>query len=122
MESIKIDYSRQKNQGGPTYNTMNNGAHPTPYSDGTLAIHIMYMADSPILKDIEISNVYGSGICIWKCTDAIIQNVTTYNVSANQVLSADGKNESVDHFGYYFVGASANTKISNCKAFNYRVV
>lgn len=69
---------------------MNNGAHPTPYSDGTLAIHIMY-ADSPILKDIEISNVYGSGICIWKCTDAIIQNVTTYNVSANQVLSADGK-------------------------------
>ncbi|HBU0588316.1 TPA: hypothetical protein MCS71_004068, partial [Klebsiella pneumoniae] len=121
MESIKIDYSRQKNQGGPTYNTMNNGAHPTPYSDGTLAIHIMY-ADSPILKDIEISNVYGSGICIWKCTDAIIQNVTTYNVSANQVLSADGKNESVDHFGYsIWSGASANTKISNCKAFNYRV-
>lgn len=120
LSGIDFDYSRQVNKGGPTLATMAAGAHPTPYSDGALILRVMY-ADTPILENINISNVYGSGLQVWKCTDATIRNVNCTDVSANQVLGANN-NESVDHFGYgIWSGASANTLIQRCRAWNTRV-
>lgn len=83
VENLTIDYTRQVNKGGPTYQTMGVGAHPTPYSDGTLGLRFSYCR-SPIVRNVTMKEIYGSGIQFWKCSMALAENNYLYNVSANQ--------------------------------------
>lgn len=120
VENITIDYTRQANKGGPTYETMGNGAHPTPYSDGTLGLRFSYCR-SPVVRNVTMREIYGSGIQFWKCSMALAENNRLYNVSANQPLGSNGS-ESVDHFGWaIWSGASPKTIIRRNTAINKRV-
>lgn len=120
VEDLTIDYSNQANKGGPTYETMHLGAHPTPYSDGTLGLRFSYCR-SPVVRNVTLKEIYGSGIQLWKCSMGLIEDNKLYNVSANQPLGA-GNNESVDHFGWaIWSGASPMTIIRRNAAINKRV-
>lgn len=120
VENLTIDYTRQANKGGPTYETMGVGAHPTPYSDGTLGLRFSYCR-SPVVRNVTMREIYGSGIQFWKCSMALAENNYLYNVSANQPLGSGG-NESVDHFGWaIWSGASPKTIIRRNTAINKRV-
>lgn len=120
IRDLHIDYSRQVNKGGPTKETMGAGAHPTPYSDGALGIQVMG-ADRVTFERVDFSNIYGSALRLWKCSDAIIDRVFIYNCSANQPLSPTGS-EAADHFGYgIWSGACMNTVIKHSHAWNPRV-
>ena len=120
VENLNIDYTRQVNKGGPTYETMGVGAHPTPYSDGTLGLRFSYCR-SPVVRNVRMNEIYGSGIQFWKCSMALAENNYLYNVSANQPLGSSGS-ESVDHFGWaIWSGASPKTIIRRNTAINKRV-
>ncbi|BEH87964.1 hypothetical protein [Klebsiella phage phiKp_21] len=120
VENLSIDYTRQANKGGPTYETMGVGAHPTPYSDGTLGLRFSYCR-SPVVRNVTMREIYGSGIQFWKCSMALAENNSLYNVSANQPLGSSGS-ESVDHFGWaIWSGASPKTIIRRNTAINKRV-
>lgn len=120
VENITIDYTRQANKGGPTYETMGVGAHPMPYSDGALGLRFNYCR-SPVVRNVTMREIYGSGIRFWKCSMALAENNQLYNVSANQPL-ASGGNESRDHFGWaIWSGASPKTIIRRNTAINKRV-
>lgn len=120
VENLTIDYTRQVNKGGPTYELMGIGAHPTPYSDGTLGLRFSYCR-SPVVRNVRMNEIYGSGIQFWKCSMALAENNYLYNVSANQPLGS-GNNESVDHFGWaIWSGASPKSIIRRNTAINKRV-
>lgn len=120
VENLTIDYTRQVNKGGPTYETMGVGAHPTPYSDGTLGLRFSYCR-SPVVRNVRLNEIYGSGIQFWKCSMALAEDNYLYNVSANQPLGSNGS-ESVDHFGWaIWSGASPKTIIRRNTAINRRV-
>lgn len=120
VENLNIDYTRQANKGGPTYETMGVGAHPTPYSDGTLGLRFSYCR-SPVVRNVTMNEIYGSGIQFWKCSMVLAENNRLYNVSANQPLGS-GNNESMDHFGWaIWSGASPKSIIRRNTAINKRV-
>nr|DAX06982.1 MAG TPA: tailspike protein [Bacteriophage sp.] len=121
ITNIHFDYSNQVNKGGNTYETMGVGAHPTPYSTGSSFIDFIGV-DKPIIQNCKFTNMYGNGVRIQYCKDAIIRDSDFFDCSGNQVRGRYNFGESLDSTGSgIFSWASQDTLIENCVAYNTRV-
>lgn len=94
---LQIDYRNQRNKGGPTFSTMGESCHPTPFSDGMYGIYISRCL-RPVIKDCIFRNIYGDGLILKRCADIEVRNNNFYDVSANQILQSDG-DTAKDHRG-----------------------
>lgn len=119
IEGITLDYRNQRNKGGPTFETMGDSCHPTPYSDGLYGMYFSRVL-RPVIRNCTFKNIYGDGILIKRCADFELRNNNFFNVSANQILRSDGST-ATDHRGYACAAFGSSGVMDNNFVHNERV-
>ncbi|NDL62327.1 right-handed parallel beta-helix repeat-containing protein [Acerihabitans arboris] len=118
IENLTIDYSKQRNKGGTDLANLNE-CHPTPHSIGTTALFFNYCLN-PIIRNVQMHNIYGNGVCCRRCFYPVAENLSFYNVSANQILARDNRMDRDNSGGAVFFWSCFSGKINNCLAWNTR--
>lgn len=116
---FEIDYRKQRNKGGPTFETMGDSCHPTPFSDGMYGVYISRCL-RPVIRGCTIRNLYGDGVIVKRCADFEIRNNNFFDVSGNQILRSDGST-ATDHRGTSVFSWGSTGIIDNNFAHNTRV-
>ncbi|WP_213989846.1 hypothetical protein [Sodalis sp. dw_96] len=121
VEGFTFDYTKQANKGGNTYATMGVGPHPTPYSCGTTMLDT-WGSYHPIVRNCIFKNCWGNALRFRNCNSPYVNNVSSIDVAANEILNRLNGGMSSDSFGSgCFMWGCYNSCVENSQFINTKV-